>query len=270
MIREALDRAKTTSTLGIRQISSATARAQTVATQPRCLANSLHKETRALATQRFEACAGRQGVKQLAVATLPRAPAAGCSVFSLAPAERCSWSKLSRRSVCRVKVSGRRARSCSASKAGERPTAATTLSGRSALVEAKAAAIPTLGVGGAQSFALGQSRALALPDRLAVGSFTERRRRAGDLLEVGDRGWQQAVVRSAALEVQGGSDGSVIGAIVQGAASAISSQALGPQRRPRLQRFCRGRASPYKEKLCKENGRNRFVARPFDVIKDFC
>ena len=81
------------------------------------------------------------------------------------------------------------------------------MSGRSALVEAKAAAIPTLGVGGAQSFALGQSRALAaLPDRLAVGSFIERRRRAGDLLEVGDRGWQQAVVRSAALEVQGGAE----------------------------------------------------------------
>ena len=48
------------------------------------------------------------------------------------------------------------------------------------------------------------------------------------MLEVGNSGWQQAVVRSAALEVQGGSDGSVIGAIVQGAASAISSRALGP------------------------------------------
>ena len=79
----------------------------------------LHKETRALATQRFEACAGRQGVKQLAVATLPRAPAAGCDNFAASKrqrivqakaaavyslAERCSWSKLSRSSVCRVKV----------------------------------------------------------------------------------------------------------------------------------------------------------------------
>ena len=82
---------------------------------------------------------------------------------------------------------------------------------------------------GAQSFALGQSRALAASlGRLAAGSFVERRRRAGDLLEVGNSGWQQAVVRSAALEVQGGSDGSVIGAIVQGAASAISSRALDP------------------------------------------
>ena len=68
----------------------------------------------------------------------------------------------------------------------------------------------TLGAGcfkalGAQSFALGQSRALAASlGRLAAGSFVERRRRAGDLLEVGD--WQQAVVRSAALEAQGGSD----------------------------------------------------------------
>ena len=42
--------------------------------------------------------------------------------------------------------------------------------------------------------------------RRSAGSFVERRRRAGDLLEVGDRGWQQAVVRSAALEAQGGSD----------------------------------------------------------------
>ena len=71
---------------------------------------------------------------------------------------------------------------------------------------------------GAQSFALGQSRALAASlGRLAAGSFVERRRRAGDLLEVGDRGWQQAVVRSAALDVQGGSD-----------VPAISSRALGP------------------------------------------
>ena len=63
---------------------------------------------------------------------------------------------------------------------------------------------------GAQSFAPGQSRALAASlGRLAAGSFVERRRRAGDVLEVGDSGWQQAVVRSAALEVQGGSDGSV-------------------------------------------------------------
>ena len=38
--KEALDRAKTTSTLDIRQIYSATARAQRVAMQPRCLANS--------------------------------------------------------------------------------------------------------------------------------------------------------------------------------------------------------------------------------------
>ena len=39
---------------------------------------------------------------------------------------------------------------------------------------------------GAQSFALGQSRALAASlGRLAAGSFVERRRRAGDLLEVG-------------------------------------------------------------------------------------
>ena len=79
---------------------------------------------------------------------------------------------------------------------------------------------------GAQSFALGQSRTLAASlGRLAAGSFVEKGRRAGDLLEVGNSGWQQAVVRSAALEVQGGSDGSVIGAIVQGAAS---SRALGP------------------------------------------
>ena len=80
----------------------------------------LHKETRALATQRFEV--GRPArSRQLAVATLPRAPAAGCdnfaaskrqrivqakaaAIYSLALAERCSWSKLSRRSVCRAKV----------------------------------------------------------------------------------------------------------------------------------------------------------------------
>ena len=82
----------------------------------------LHKETRALATQRFEVGQGRPArSRQLAVATLPRAPAAGCdnfaaskrrrivqakaaAIYSLALAERCSWSKLSRRSVCRAKV----------------------------------------------------------------------------------------------------------------------------------------------------------------------
>ena len=94
---------------------------------------------------------------------------------------------------------------------------------------------------GAQSFALGQSRALAASlGRLAAGAFVERRRRAGDLLEVGNRGWRQAVLRSAALEVQGGSDGSDWGhrsrrgfcnfvasarAIAQATASTISSRA---------------------------------------------
>ena len=43
-------------------------------------------------------------------------------------------------------ASGLRARSCSALKAGKGPTAVTTLSKRWAIVEAKAAAISTLGV----------------------------------------------------------------------------------------------------------------------------
>ena len=76
-------------------------------------------------------------------------------------------------------------------------------------------------------------RALATSlGRLAAGSFA---RRAKDLLQRRGnnrrpfalrRGWRQAVVRSlAAFKAQGGSDGSVIGAIVQGTASTISSQA---------------------------------------------
>ena len=71
-----------------------------------------------------------------------------------------------------------------------------------------------------------RGRALATSlGRLAAGSFA---RRAGDLLQRRGnnrrpfalrRGWRQAVVRSlAASKAQGGSDGSVIGAIVQGAA----------------------------------------------------
>ena len=79
-------------------------------------------------------------------------------------------------------------------------------------------------------------------------------------------GFRQAVVRSlAAFKAQGGSDGSVIGAIVQGAAplgaiaqataSTISSQACLALLGKALQ------------------GRNRFAgrkSRPFDVIKGFC
>ena len=111
---------------------------------------------------------------------------------------------------------------------------------------------------GAQSFALGQSRALATSlGRLAAGSFAERRRRAGDLLRrrargrrraVGRllaalrRGWRQAVVRLlAALEAQrqaGATD--QLGAIVQGAASAISSRALGAIALQRPEQTCRG------------------------------
>ena len=102
---------------------------------------------------------------------------------------------------------------------------------------------------GARSGLWGRALATSL-GRLAAGSFA---RRAGDLPQRrGDnrrpfalrRGWRQAVVRSlAAFKAQGGSDGSVIGAIVQGAAPAIRER-WGPQRRPRLQRFRRRRASP--------------------------
>ena len=71
-------------------------------------------------------------------------------------------------------------------------------------------------------------RALAASlGRLAAGSFA---RRAGDLLQRRGnnrrpfalrRGWRQVVRSLAAFKAQGGSDGSVIGAIVQGAAPAI-------------------------------------------------
>ena len=78
---------------------------------------------------------------------------------------------------------------------------------------------------GARSVLWGRALATSL-GRLAAGSFA---RRAGDLLERRGnnrrpfalrRGWRQAVVRSLAA-FKGGSDGSVIGAIVQGAAPAI-------------------------------------------------
>ena len=120
--REALDRAKTTSTLDIRKIYSATARAQRVAMRPCCLANSRRFIRKRGRLRRSGLRLGRPArSRQLAVATLPRAPAAGCdnfaaskrrrivqakaaAIYSLALAERCSWSKLSRRSVCRAKV----------------------------------------------------------------------------------------------------------------------------------------------------------------------
>ena len=80
---------------------------------------------------------------------------------------------------------------------------------------------------GARSVLWVRARATSL-GRLAAGSFA---RRAGDLLQRRGnnrrpfalrRGWRQAVVRSlAAFKAQGGSDGSVTGAIVQGAAPAI-------------------------------------------------
>ena len=80
---------------------------------------------------------------------------------------------------------------------------------------------------GARSVLWGRALATSL-GRLAAGFVV---RRAGDLLQRRGnnrrpfalrRGWRQAVVRSlAAFKAQGGSDGSVIGAIVQGAAPAI-------------------------------------------------
>ena len=111
-------------------------------------------------------------------------------------------------------------------KAGKGPTAVATLSKRWATVEAKAAAISTLGyvykrlkaqLRRLEPKALLWGMATSL-GQLAAGSFVERSRRAGDLLcrrargrrqAVGrllaalHRGWQQAVVRSlAALEAQ--------------------------------------------------------------------
>ena len=122
--------------------------------------------------------------QQLAVATLPRAPAAGCdnfaaskrrrivqakaaAIYSLAlgalqleqvesqkrlPRESCGCAGFSPKLHC-ARLGRSRALAVVArgaallGKAGEGPTAVTTLSERSALVEAKAAAISTLGVG---------------------------------------------------------------------------------------------------------------------------
>ena len=120
-------------------------------------------------------------------------------------------------------------------KAGEGPTAVTTLSERSALVEAKAAAISALGVGclKAQLRRL-EPKALLWGGRERAGRVawsTRRgllRKKGGDAraicLRSATEAGNKAVVRSAALDVQGGSDGSVTGAI----ASAILSRALGP------------------------------------------
>ena len=115
-------------------------------------------------------------------------------------------------------------------KAGEGPTAATTLSERRAIVEAKAAAISTLGVADCLKAQLRRlepevcSGAARWPHRL-VDSPRAPSRDARAICFKGvalRRGWRQAVVRSlAAFKAQGGSDGSVIGAIVQGAAPAI-------------------------------------------------
>ena len=89
------------------------------------------------------------------------------------------------------------------------PTAVTTSSERLAIVEAKAAAISSLGVQihsalegaaatvGAQSFALGQLRAGHVAwltrRRLRLRKNAERRRRAGDLLRRRARGRRRAV-----------------------------------------------------------------------------
>ena len=65
------------------------------------------KETRALVTQLLEARAGREGstVGDFAASERRRiVQAKAAAIESLALAERCSWSELSRRSVCRVKV----------------------------------------------------------------------------------------------------------------------------------------------------------------------
>ena len=97
MIREALDRAKTTSP------------------QLRATATSLGrftprpKETWALVTQLLEARAGREGSTvgcgDCAASERRRiVQATAAAIESLALAERCSWSELSRRSGCRVKV----------------------------------------------------------------------------------------------------------------------------------------------------------------------
>ena len=70
--REALDRAKTTSTLDIRQIYSATARAQRVAMRPRCLANS----------RRVIRKRGRLRRSGLRLAQAGKESTAGCSDFA--------------------------------------------------------------------------------------------------------------------------------------------------------------------------------------------
>ena len=137
-------------TLDIRQIYSATARAQRVAN------SRLYKETRALATQRFEACAGRQFLRsqQLAVATLPRAPAAGGDNFAASkrrrivqakaekrlPRESCDCAGLSPKLHCATVSRAWASQAVVARGAvllGEGPTAVTTLSERSVLVEAR-------------------------------------------------------------------------------------------------------------------------------------
>ena len=68
----------------------------------------LPKETWALVTQLLEARAGRRGVDgcgNFAASKRRRiVQAKAAAILSLALAERCSWSELSRRSVCRVKV----------------------------------------------------------------------------------------------------------------------------------------------------------------------
>ena len=67
------------------------------------------KETWALVTQLLEARAGREGSTvgcgDFAASERRRiVQAKAAAIESLALAERCSWSELSRRSVCRVKV----------------------------------------------------------------------------------------------------------------------------------------------------------------------
>ena len=103
--REALDRAKTTSTLDIRQIYSATARAQRVAMRPRCLANSrrcIRKRGRLRRSGLRRAQAGKEstaGYSDFAASAggwlrqLRREQAAedkAAAIYSLALAER-SW-----------------------------------------------------------------------------------------------------------------------------------------------------------------------------------